>query len=97
MNGKLLKKCSRYKYWKGKTAFGIIQLVDIYIFLQFNICEKGIETVRMKDNYCVKLSIQVYYGVPLGPLAISSLAFLFKNKNARFSHENSNVSVIYTF
>ena len=23
------------------------------------------------------------YGVPLGPLAISSLAFLFKNKNAR--------------
>ena len=28
------------------------------------------------------------YGVPLGPLAISSLAFLFKNKNARFSHEN---------
>ena len=29
-----------------------------------------------------------HYGVPLGPLAISSLAFLFKNKNARFSHEN---------
>ena len=27
-------------------------------------------------------------GVPLGPLAISSLAFLFENKNARFSHLN---------
>ena len=37
----------------------------------------------------VKILIPVErYGVPLGPLAISSLAFLFKNKNARISHEN---------
>ena len=37
------------------------------------------------------------YGVPLGPLAISSLAFLFKNKDARCSHETPNVSEINTF
>ena len=29
------------------------------------------------------------YGFPLGPLAISSLAFLFENKNASFSLENT--------
>ena len=29
-----------------------------------------------------------FYGVPLGPLSISSLTFLFKDKNAKCSHEN---------
>ena len=37
----------------------------------------------------VFLVMRPFYGVPLGPLAISSLAFLFKNKNERFSHGNS--------
>ena len=31
----------------------------------------------------------IVYGVPLGPFATSSLAFLFKLTNARLSHENS--------
>ena len=38
-----------------------------------------------------------FCGVPLWPLAISSLALLFKNKNARFSHENLKLSEIYRF
>ena len=41
------------------------------------------------QTFSLDKSHRDYHGVPLGPLAISSLAFLFKNKNARFSHENS--------
>ena len=42
------------------------------------------------DKHIVRLTwTRLKYGVPFGPLAISSLAFLYKNKNASFSHENS--------
>ena len=42
------------------------------------------------DKHIVRLTwTRLKYGVPFEPLAISSLAFLYKNKNASFSHENS--------
>ena len=44
------------------------------------------EKRERRENGCI--SKVENYGVPLGPLAISRLALLFKNKNARFSHEN---------
>ena len=53
---------------------------NTWIFLQ------GSTKSRLKKN---KHKSCILYGVPLGPLAISCLAFSFKNKNARFSHENS--------
>ena len=45
--------------------------------------------IRYVNEINVKRSNKYGYGVPLGPFAISSLAFLIKNKNARFSHKNS--------
>ena len=43
-------------------------------------------TIELSDyRYAPFFFTSETYGVPLGPLAISSFAFLFKNKNARFS------------